>query len=1008
MNYLPGCAETIQDLFPRLGVRQIVALKPWFGQEILERACELLRDRQVMFFKFQRRFAVLQLKDGTRVFLKMGEGKGKHRFVFRDGSCNSCGWQQGGINCVHVAALALLCLKAKNDILVPHCDLFPESVWYEIGKFLHEQASPERRVTPELLEYGEGWVLQGASEKGLLLRVLLSAAAAAELRMLFPVVCGGMKAVGADSRCDAIFDSIDELKNLAAGKTESVLNENGLLSKRQKLEMSLWGYLSQQLFLHLPVDSVNICRNEEQLYSMQTSEELPLFQLILPRDQTWGLLGKVSCPGVPVSIEKGEPFSRVFFAPDRTAIEVEHCCRMENGMEYTLRDLENRRFGNRYQVDGVFYAVQQVPPDERLTKREKGQLALFASKGKAAVNEEFGFSIEEQEIAEFVENNHAKLHCGRHDVADEILHMQIVTMPQELLIDSFEEDGEWCYLAGWYGMGSREISLPDLLEAAENGRRLLPGKTWLNLEDSPLSWFHKQGRNRIRGRDGFVRMKRGEFLALGTLIGTVVSRKQRQLKSLAGFLQTGRSVKIPDCSTAAHLRSYQHLGCSWLYQLQQYQLGGILADDMGLGKTHQALALIDLLAEPKSRFLIVCPAAVLYHWPEKQERFFPGLHMSVYHGAGRDLEKSLEDQIVVTSYGVMRQDIEQFANHTFKLLLFDEMHVLKNRKTAIHGVVERLHAETIIGLTGTPVENHVGELEALLSICLPGIFSAAPVRRRFQNVTSREQRQQLQRLVAPFILRRTRDQVLKELPQCSEDIRLCELSSDQVGVYRQATEQVLSMVEQSPEEDTGLDYAGILATITRLKQICNHLCQLEHCTEYDRFKSGKWDEFTRLAEQCLESGLKVVVFSQFTAMLDIIETWLADRDIHFISLRGSVSAKERATRIGQFNTTETYRFCCASLLAGGTGIDLTGAQVVIHYDRWWNPAKEEQATARVHRMGQTRPVQVYKLVTAGTLEEKIHKLIEKKRGLAADLVVANDSSVLKKLKPEELAELFRL
>ena len=428
---------------------------------------------------------------------------------------------------------------------------------------------------------------------------------------------------------------------------------------------------------------------------------------------------------------------------------------------------------------------------------------------------------------------------------------------------------------------------------------------------------------------------------------------------------------------------------------------------MGLGKTHQALALVDLVTEESELTLIVGPAAVLYHWPQKQEAFFPHLSMSVYHGSGRDLIQARKSMIIVTTYGMLRLDIDQLQRINFKLVIFDEMHYLKNKKTSLYQAASQLQAETIIGLTGTPVENKIQEVENLLSLCLPDIFNRGPIHQLFKNADTSEERHQIQRIIAPFILRRTREQVLLELPECSEDIRFCELSEDQVGAYKQTVEQATGMVEGLLEGEPIKDFTHILTTIIRLKQICNHLCQLEGCTSWSKYTSGKWDEFTRLLRQCLQSDHKVVIFSQFTTMLDIIEGWLEAEKIDHVSVQGKVAARERSKRIERFNTVKKCKVCCASLLAGGTGIDLTGAQVVIHYDRWWNPAKEEQATARVHRMGQKHPVQVYKLVTVGTLEEKIHHLIEQKRALAAELIIEDDGSILKSLHRKELAGLLQ-
>ncbi len=269
-------------------------------------------------------------------------------------------------------------------------------------------------------------------------------------------------------------------------------------------------------------------------------------------------------------------------------------------------------------------------------------------------------------------------------------------------------------------------------------------------------------------------------------------------------------------------------------------------------------------------------------------------------------------------------------------------------------------------------------------------------------------RQTLKNLIKPFILRRTRSQVLTELPEVIEDIRGCRLSDDQVGLYRQVVDSATPLVDDLLDGlNGGQHYIGILAVITRLKQICDHPCLLEGSRDWGMYESGKWDLLLELLEECLAGDKKVVVFSQFTRMLDILESYLDAQGVEYAALRGHLSPGARQQAIKRFNTEKSCMVCCASLLAGGVGIDLTAAQVVVHYDRWWNPAREEQATARVHRMGQKHVVQVIKLVTLGTLEEKIHALIEKKRTLARDILSQDDASALKRLSREDLAGLLR-
>jgi SNF2 family DNA or RNA helicase len=636
-------------------------------------------------------------------------------------------------------------------------------------------------------------------------------------------------------------------------------------------------------------------------------------------------------------------------------------------------------------------------------------LFAFADKSQQSVKKNT-YTVAMEEIPAFLQHNYQALRAGIHQVEPELLEWNIVTEPDSLELNEMTEDMDWCYIAGYYRIGNRKIDLCKLLTSTAEKKRYIPGRTWFDLNRSPLRWFHALGKERL-DKKGRVRLTRDELLLLGCQLPKISGALiDKQRTGPLGVLlpQDHKPPPITDNGISRHLRSYQRQGVRWLANLRNHGLGGILADDMGLGKTHQALAFIGRATGPNDAVLVVCPAAVLYHWAEKQERFFPELTLTVYHGPDRDLATALKSHVIVTTYGVLRRDVARLAEQSFQLIVFDEMHYLKNRKTGVHGAARQLQAQTVFGLSGTPLENSIEEVATLLGLCVPGLFTAPPVRRLMKDNHTKAQRRQIRKIIHPFILRRTRNQVLPELPSLSEDIRLCELLPDQVAAYRQAVDMAGGVLDKLTTDAPIPDFTHILTTIIRLKQICNHLCLLKGCLEWDRYLSGKWTEFTRLINQSLEAGLKVVVFSQFTSMLDIMEGWLTSMEVDHVSLRGDIGIKERARNIKRFNTIGECRICCASLLAGGTGIDLTGAQVVIHYDRWWNSAKEEQATSRVHRMGQTRPVQVYKLVTRGTLEEKIHHLIEKKRTLAKELITEDEGSLLKQLDRHELAGLFRL
>jgi SNF2 family DNA or RNA helicase len=386
----------------------------------------------------------------------------------------------------------------------------------------------------------------------------------------------------------------------------------------------------------------------------------------------------------------------------------------------------------------------------------------------------------------------------------------------------------------------------------------------------------------------------------------------------------------------------------------------------------------------------------------------PGLRHLLW---ASDLTTVLEKGLILTTYGVVRQDLEQLRAYSFDIILLDEIQHLKNRTTAIHRAVAALDSPVKIGLTGTPVENSLQDLRSLFDICLPGLLGSEREFAKFyvQPITEAGNtavRDRLGRLIQPFILRRSRKQVLTELPEIIEDDRICELSDDQISLYRELIQDREQDLEQLADDTAAIPYMNILATITRLKQICCHPCLIQGCDNPGQYESGKWNLFVELSSELLDAGMKFVVFSQYTEMLTLIEKYLHETGIGFAGLRGNMTPAMRQKMIHEFNTDPDCRVFCASLLAGGIGIDLTGAQAVIHYDRWWNPAKEEQATARVHRMGQKNVVQVFRLITRGTLEEKIHQLILKKRTLAASLIQEDEAGIVKQMDRRQLAELF--
>ncbi len=454
----------------------------------------------------------------------------------------------------------------------------------------------------------------------------------------------------------------------------------------------------------------------------------------------------------------------------------------------------------------------------------------------------------------------------------------------------------------------------------------------------------------------------------------------------------------------SELRPYQQKGLEWLHFLYRNGLSGLLCDEMGLGKTHQAMALIAAIYNKKPKqgiVLVVCPTSVIFHWQELFKRFFPGPNVLVYYGSRRNLGGLEEDpDILLTSYGTLRSERALLRKVRFSLAIFDEIQIAKNAHSQTHRTLQNVQSQMKIGLTGTPIENRLQELRALFDIVLPGYLTP--------QLQLDESKEVLARLVKPFILRRKKSDVLTELPEKTEEIAYCLLSDEQRALYRQVIQREQTQMMQDLKDQTRpISYVHVFSLLSRLKQICDHPCLvIDGEEDYFRHASGKWDLFVELLAEARESGQKVVIFSQYLKMLDIIEAYLKKEGIGFAGIRGAT--RNRSEQVHKFQEDPTCEVFVASLQAAGVGIDLVAASVVIHYDRWWNPAKENQATDRVHRMGQSRGVQVFKLVNKGTIEEHIDLLIKRKMGLFQEVISYDDQHMLKGLDREELLELFRL
>ena len=1011
--------ETIPTTLP---VLESVQLRPWFASSTLDKGLRLLREQRLDgFYSLRNATGGLIEKTGV-VALQFEQSAKLHQgFIIRNRYCSLCHPKQDQKGCVHMAALAILSLvqPAESVKPIPAPLAFAGSGWQKIGAFLYEWLS--RTPSEVTITVKKGVSTREIIPAEGLVRVGIPESWARQADLLFSLA-GPQPDTKKPKNGFALLTS--QLQSWIKTPDERFLESRGTSSKGWKRDSSFWVWLARMLFLLHGQGLPEIHRDPvTSLFQLRLGRDGQpgSLTLTLPRARTWELVREVFPSSEEARILPSARESyRVFFHKDNS-LEVEPCLRLEDGRTLARQDLVDHRFAGVYYLDGEgFLPTVRLPSRGTISKPSDrtAALPLFGFM-ENELNRDAPFTVAPGDIPDFLEANRQALSFPDNIVDPDLLHLRVRAIPDRLIIDSFEERDDWCYLSCRYGLGNTAISLDDIITARKRGQALLPGSQWLQVDGTPLSWLHELADSRlVEDGSGRIRLSYREMIALSAVIPDIeMSFRQKPLrKRLAGLLDPATWTDDASLEQApAHLRPYQLGGLAWLSQLVRIGVGGLLADDMGLGKTHQGLALLQSAARKggEGLMLVVCPASVLLNWAEKIDRFYEGMDYAVYYGPQRDLDVARERGLILTTYGVVRQDLELLRSHPFEIILIDEIQHLKNRNTATHQAVAALNGRVKIGLTGTPVENSLQDLRSLFDICLPGFLGSERAfgRMYVQPITEAgnvEVKERLGRLIHPFILRRNRKQVLTELPDIIEDDRLCELSDDQVGLYRKIIADKEMDLEGLADDTTAIPYMNILAAITRLKQICDHPCLVKGCDNSEEYSSGKWDLFVELTAELLASEMKFVVFSQYVGMLALIERYLGDAGIGFASLKGDMPVGKRQKMIDAFNEDPGCRVFCASLLAGGVGIDLTGAQAVIHYDRWWNPAKEEQATARVHRMGQKHVVQVFRLITRGTLEEKIHSLISKKRELAETLIQEDEAGIIKQMDRRQLAELFQL
>ena len=455
-----------------------------------------------------------------------------------------------------------------------------------------------------------------------------------------------------------------------------------------------------------------------------------------------------------------------------------------------------------------------------------------------------------------------------------------------------------------------------------------------------------------------------------------------EFRNLAHDLTHPEDFPMKELNIQADLRDYQKKGIQWLQMLHHYGFGGILADDMGLGKTLQTIAFLSSQVQADTSVLILAPSGLIYNWADEFQKFAPDLDVAVVHGLKSHRESILAEnhQIYVTSYATFRQDSEIYRNLSFDFLFLDEAQVMKNAQTKIAQSLRRFVVPSVFALSGTPIENHLGELWSIFQIVLPGLL---PAKKEFMKLST----ERVAQFIKPFVMRRKKEEVLTELPDLIEVVYKNELEDQQKAIYLAQLQQMQERLGQVSDSEFQRNRVEILTGLMRLRQICDTPALF---MEDYQGESGKLDSLRDLLTQIAEGGHRVLIFSQFRGMLDRIEQELPDLGLTSFKITGSTPSQERQEMTKAFNQGERDVFLI-SLKAGGVGLNLTGADTVILVDLWWNPAVESQAIGRAHRMGQEQAVEVYRLVTRGTIEEKIQELQEKKKNLVSEILDGTES-----------------
>ncbi len=917
--------------------------------------------------------------------------------------------------CVHLKALMQsLAVEGKPRRTIDLESQFGRSLWFALAETLNQGD----RLTSEtaqvhFIKTGTRTTLEIRTADGA--KVITYASTAADRSRL-------AERLGHFSPPDAevIPDRAEVLRRLqllTMSDAERQLHELNMQSRRQGLEKSIWYRLAYHGFMEFGADGCHLRPSVDEktgnfIVTARGPQDEVIFHIRVARSRVRALL---TCMGKHLPNQHDLPIHPI---PLKSLFRVSQTTETDLDVRPVIQMIQEQgenRFFSREGLEKYIYGdLVYIPELKVLAELEKpGASRRFVTPKR--------MTFKKYQIPSFLDAVGEELAGDGFLVDPDVKGLKLIKKWNTMQLTPTAVDRDWCWLAMDYGFGDETVSLADILDTRRAGNRYIgTADGWVDtqapLMDALAALSDTLPSDRFSENGKSVKLSRQELFRFTALepSAPLISGQDDSAASLSRLLDLEPTALPDDPGLASTLRDYQKIGLKWLWWLWENRLGGLLCDDMGLGKTHQMMALMACIQRqenPTRPILVVCPTTVLSHWTVKIKQHAPTLTAKAYYGLDRDLAATIESaDVLVTSYGLLLRDIAGLEQIDFSLTVFDEMQQIKNADTKTHQAARQIKASVKIGLSGTPIENSVLELKALMDVVIPGYLgSSEEFKQRFVDDTKASgsdggNRKQLRRLIHPFTLRRLKSRVLEELPEKIEDIRFCELTDKQVKLYRDAiAARSKGIMSALANENEAIPYIHIFALLTLLKQICNHPAMVDKTpVATDREDSGKWELFKELLGESLASGQKVVIYSQFAEMIAIIAGYLKNQAIGHVVLTGA--SRHRGRLIETFNTDPTCRVFVGSLKAGGTGIDLVAGSVVIHYDRWWNAAKEDQATDRVHRIGQRRGVQVFKLVTLGTLEEKISTIIENKRQLMADIVREDDPGLLKAFTRHELLD----